>query len=130
MFSSPGDEVGSPRIDDAGVFLIDGLDAGIGTGKLDAAQAIENPHDGFLEDHHSMRLAENLLHYGVWVGRLFATVFALDVFIHHAAFERARTIERCASDDVPDVVGLHSLQQFTDAFGLKLEYTLRISSLQ
>ena len=67
---------------------------------------------------------------GCGVGRLLAAVLAVDVSIHHAAVERAGTIEGRAGDDVADVVRLQPLEQFADAVRLELKHALGVAALQ
>ena len=61
--------------------------------QLDAAEAVEDPHDLFLVDHHAVGLVEDLLHDRVRVRRLLAAVLAVDVVVDHAAVERAGAVQ-------------------------------------
>ena len=126
----PLEELGPPLVDDLLLLLADRLDAGVGAGQLDAAQAVEDAHDLFLKDHDAVGLAQDFLHDRVRVGRLLAAVLAVDVGVHHAAAERAGAVQGRAGDDVADVVRLHALEQLADAVGFELEHALGVAALQ
>ena len=68
---------------DAFLLLADGLDTGIGTGQLDAAQAVENPHHLFLVDHHPVGLSQNLLQLRVQILGPLATMLDRDIVVDH-----------------------------------------------
>src|SRR5262249_2758414 len=124
------DELRAPGVDDVSLLLADRLDTRVRARQLDTAEVVQNAHDGLLVDHHAVRLAENLLDHRVRVLRRLAAVLALDVLVHHAAFERPRAVQRRTRDDVADVVRLHPLEQLADALTLELEHTLRVAALQ
>ena len=90
---APLDEVGPAGVDDLLLLLADRLDAGVGAGQLDAAEAVQDPHDLFLVDHDAVGLGQDFLHDRVRIGRLLAAVLAVDVGVDHAAAERAGAVE-------------------------------------
>ena len=83
------DELLAELGDDRQLLLADRLDALVGTGQLDAAQPVEDPHHLLLVDHHAVGLFEDLLHHRVRILGLLAAVLDLDVVVDHAAFQRA-----------------------------------------
>ncbi len=116
--------------DDRQLLLADRLDAGVGVGQLDPAQAVQDPHHLLLVDHHAVGLFQDLLHHRMLVlGRL-AAVLDLDVVVDHAAFERPGAIEGVGGDDVAEVVGLHPLQEVADAAAFQLEHALGLAAAQ
>jgi len=75
-------------------------------------------------------LAEDLPHHGVLVLGLPLAVLDLDVVVDHAAFQRARAIQRVGGDDVLDVVGPHPLQEVPDAAAFQLEDPLGLPAAE
>ena len=112
------------------LFLADRLDARVGVGQRDAAQAVDDPHDLLLIDHHAVRFFEHVLHHRVLVFRLLPPVLDLDVVLDHAAFERAGAVEGVGGDDVAEAVGLHPLQEVADAAAFELEHAFRLAAAE
>ena len=110
------------------LLLADRLDATVGVGQLDAAQAIEDSHHLLLVDHHAVGLFQDLFHHRVFVLGLLPAVLHLDVVVDHAAFQRAGAIQGIGGDDVQELVGLHPLQQVADAAAFQLEHPLRLAA--
>ena len=102
-------------------FLADGFDTRVGFGQLDSAQAIQDPHNLFLVDHHTVGLFEDFLQDRVQVGGGFLFQFDGDVFIDHTPFERAGTIQCVGSDNVAEVVGFHPLEQVSNTATFELK---------
>ena len=99
-------------------------------GELDASQAVEDPHDLLLVDHHAVGLFQDLLEDGVEVDGLLAAVLDVDVFVDHAAVQRAGAIEGVGGDDVGEAVGLHLDQEVADAGRFELEDALGLAALE
>ena len=126
----PVDELLAELGDHLQLLLADRLDATVGVGQLDAAQAVEDPHHLLLVDHHAVGLFQDFLHHRMLVLGLLAAVLDLDVVVDHAAFERAGTIEGVGGDDVAEMVGLHPLQQVADAAAFQLEHALGLAAAE
>ena len=126
----PRDELVAALRDDVGLLLRDRLDRRIRLGELDAPQPVEDPHHLFLIDHHAVGLFQDFLEHGMEVGRLLAAVLDVDVFVDHAAVERAGPIEGIGGDDVGEAVGLHLDQEVADAGRFELEDALGLAALE
>ena len=124
------DELHPAGVDDFLLLLADRLDAGVGAGQLDAAEPVEDAHTLFLVDHDAVGLREDLFHDRMRIDRLLPAMLAVDVSVHHAAAERAGTIEGVGGDEVADVVRLHALEQLADAVGFELKHALGVAALQ
>ena len=98
--------------------------------ELDVPQAVQDPHDLFLIDHHPVGFFQHLLENGMQVRGLLAAVLDVDVFVDHAAVQRAGAIERVGGDDVGEAVRLHLDQEVADAGRLELEDPLGLAALQ
>ena len=59
-------------------------------GELDAPQAVEDPHDLLLEDHHAVGLFQDFLQDGMQVDGLLAAVLDVDELVDHAAVQAGR----------------------------------------
>ena len=116
--------------DDLFFFLADRLDALVGVGQFDAADAVEDSHDLLLVDHDAVGLFEHRIDQRMHLGRRLAAVFHIDVVHDHAAFERAGAVQGGGRDDVGKFVRLHLREQVTNAAGFKLEHALRFAALQ
>jgi hypothetical protein len=60
--------------------------------------------------------------HGCGILDLLAAVLAVDEVVDHAAFERARPVQRDRGDDVFEAVGLELLQDLAEAARLELEH--------
>ena len=98
--------------------------------ELDAPQAVQDPHDLFLIDHHAVGFFEDFLEHGMQVSRLLAAVLDVDVLVDHAAVQGAGAIEGVGGDDVGEAVRLHLDQEVADAGRLELEDALGLAALQ
>ena len=116
--------------DDLFLLLADSLDTFVGFAQLDVPHAVQNPHHLFLIDHHSVGLFQNRVDRGVHFSRWLATMLHIDVFHHHPAFQRTRSIECRRGNNVGEAVGTHLRQQVPHPAGLQLKDPLRLSSLQ
>src|SRR5205823_4667910 len=86
------DEVAPAGVDDVLLLLADRLDAGVGVGQLETAEAVEDPHHLLLVDEGPVSLVEDFLENGMRVAPLLAAVLAVDVAVHHAAAQRPRAV--------------------------------------
>ena len=66
----------------------------------------------------------------MFVFRLLAPVFNVDVIVDHPALQRARTIEGGGGDDVGELVGFHPAQQIADAARFELKNAFGLAALQ
>ncbi len=126
----PLDELLLARRDDVHLLLRDGLDRRVRLGQLDAAQAIEDPHDLFLVDHHPVGLFQDVLHHRMLVLGLLPAMLPVDVGIDHAAVQRAGPVQGEDGDEVLEAVGLHLDQQVADARAIELEDAQGLAALE
>ena len=113
-----------------GQLFADRFNAFIRLGQLNVAHSIQNAHDLFLVDHHTVGLGQNFIHHRMNFARRLASVLYVNVFHHHPAFQRTRAIESGRRDNVREAVRPHLSQQIAHPAGLELEHALRLTSLQ
>ena len=94
------DELLSVLVNQRLFLLADRFNAGIGTGQLDPAQTVQDPHHLFLVDHHAVGFAQDLLQHRMLVFGLLTSMLDFDVVIDHAAFQRAGAVEGIGGDNV------------------------------
>ena len=75
-----------------------------------------------------MGFVQNFLEYRMCIIRFLAAVLNFYVFINHSTFERPGTIQGSCSDDVAEVVRLHTLKQIADTTTFQLEDTFCFSA--
>ena len=83
-----------------------------------------------LVDHHAVGFFQDVFENGVFVLGLLFSQLDIDIVVDHTAFERAGTIQRVRGDNVEEMIGLHSLEQVTNASAFQLENALRFATAQ
>ena len=84
LLSSAFDKRFAAGCDHVCLFLRDRFDGGIGCGKFDTAQAVQNPHDLLLIDHDPVGLFKNFFHHRVRVIGHLTLVLTIHISINHA----------------------------------------------
>ncbi len=103
------------------VFFTHGAAQQVGPSQGVTGQGAGDLHDLFLVNNDPVGVLQDRLQLGQVVDHLLAAMLALDEFIHHAAAQRAGTIEGAGSDHVFKAGGLQLDQHLLHAAGFKLE---------
>ena len=98
----------------------------IGLAERESGEQVRNLHDLFLINNNAVRFLQNAFQLRQSVLNRLAPVLAVDEIVHHAAAERAGTIEREDGDNVFERFGLEFPQQFAHAGTFKLKHAERL----
>ncbi len=105
-----------------GLFLAHGAAQQVGAAQRVAADDLRDQHHLFLVDDDPVGALERALQIVVEVVHRGAAVLAVDEVVHHARFQRPRTVQGQHGDDVFEGVGPQLLEQFLHAARFQLEH--------
>ena len=115
-----------------GLLLAHGAAEHVGTAKRVARQHLRNLHHLFLIQNDAVRRLQDAreLRMQVIDGAFDAAMLAVDIVVHHARLQRARTEQGHQRDDVVEAVRLEPLLQVLHAAAFQLEHRGGLAGLQ
>ena len=122
VLHTAGHEPGPHLRHHLGLLLAHGLAKEVRLGQGEAGQPLGHQHHLVLVDGEAIGLSQDPFQGGMGVDDGLAAVFALDVVLGHAGFQRAGTVQGQDGDELPELGGLQAPDQGPHPSGLQLEH--------